>query len=1539
MSKKCPLSYNQTLLLNEQLSDLSSPHLNIGGYLLVNGKMNPFLFQQAVKLVIQENDILRTVIIKDKNEYYQEVQDIKHEIFIKDFSNKKKLDKECIGWIKKRFDKPFNIFGKKIFEIGLLLSKENSFFYSIYNHLIVDGNSVSQVAKMIVNKYEAFINQKKVVFQKNISFLEIMQDDYTYKSSKKYKQDSLYWEEKAKLSDNYSYNITNKRRNKKISDSFFIEHDLDEEYFQKIEHFCTEHHITFSVFFIMILAYLIKHKTQENKILFNMKVQSRKNKLYTDCVGLFSSIMPILLETEEDIGKFLLKIKKEIISNYKHHKCSMEEFYSNVVMFNNKEINEAISYSYEPFDYDYSISGDEIKPFTLFPSKITDLLIINVRSFEKTKRFTINICFDKNLISKTEAKIFIEQFHLLTNKILSNTCKNLSIKNFFTNTEKKILQTINKNQGKLNHQNLVVILRNIFLQNYFKTALICKGRKYSYQELLKITERISSYLLTNNYQENNRIAVYLDYSIEMIATITAIIISGNVFIPLSKKDPINRIKKILQDSESQLLISDEIINVSCKQTLIKDILSMNKVKYNEESLFKDNIDTHSLIYIIYTSGSTGEPKGVLNSHLGVVNVLEQWTSSYDKYLDKCILLQTSSFAHDVFIGNYLKTIAIGGTLVLPTEEERFDLLQLSKIFNSNRVTVLDTTPSLVMMLVNFLQENNIDDSSLKLIIVGSDVCSLENFRILVAKYASQAMIVNSYGVSESAIYSMDLLVKTKNELIGVDNLFIGKPYRNTSVYILNDKFEQLNIGSIGELYLAGYGLAKGYTSDFLTKEKFLELPNIGRVYKTGDLARVDYTGNIEFIGRKDFMIKIRGYRIEPLEIENILETHKDIMQSVVVVKEKDVKKIIIAYYLGTKELDRHDIFLFLKNYLPEYMIPSQFIKLDSFPLSINGKIDRLALIKRNDDINKDIQIINLETTDAGEKQILKVWKEVLGQRFSLEKSFLEMGGDSLEAIKIASAINLLDYQCSYLDVYRSFSVKDFFNVCFSPKKYKDINLVNKELVEKFQVKILQKVHPRIKENINYLETEENLNPANIEKILSFSQQKLDAEIIPQYIYKCNYPNINNQEAKKILAKLTDGEKKYFQDILAGGELYSIIDKKYLLKLRKFKINSYFVSFITANISQKSDLEKAIKSLLSNNDLLRAILLKNNENKYFWKVFKDNYKYEIPFLDFSGYEVFSAYDFIHNVLRVYYSKLNDFRMFMFRVIFIKINLTQIKVGFLIDNAIHDDYSSSLIHKYLLDVSQNGFFEYPNNFQYKCFLDSFSKDFSLAKQKEIISKLDLISFKKQLEIFSKFINSNKQTPTSYNFNFSIKSSDIDDFAVAIKLFLIFLNFSIPFIHVPIIFFHNARRIDPEKYSNTIGDFIDRIPIMIDASLAINDNIRKIKDILSYVNNEGIFFKDVLYDNYNQALQKLTNEVVNNLENSKDLILFVFNQISTDIDEITSPDINKSIPIWLSGIRFSVSMEVSNCRLHITTPFEIDKKALDQEFIKSLNIKEFI
>ncbi|MEQ1527955.1 MAG: amino acid adenylation domain-containing protein, partial [Methylococcales bacterium] len=529
-------------------------------------------------------------------------------------------------------------------------------------------------------------------------------------------------------------------------------------------------------------------------------------------------------------------------------------------------------------------------------------------------------------------------------------------------------------------------------------AVAFAERTLSYAALNAKANQLAYYLCSKGIKPDVPVGLCVERSLEMVIGMLGILKSGGTYVPIDPHYPVERIAYMLQDAQIALLLTQQGLLHSAKETIYLDG-DWPAI----EQLPTDNLISCShpldLAYIIYTSGSTGHPKGVMVSHRNAVHSTTARFSNYQTPVNAYLLL--SSFAFDSSVAGLFWTLGQGGCLCLPTDDAVKDPAVLGEIIVNRRVSHLLALPSFYALL---LKQAGMQFHTLKTVIVAGEACATEVVKQHY-EHLPQVSLYNEYGPTEGSVWSSVYLASPDD----LDRpLSIGKPISNVRLYILDRSGNLLPVGIQGELHIGGDGVARGYWQrSGLTAEKFIPDPfqaDGGRLYKTGDLARYRPDGNIEFLGRIDHQVKIRGFRIELGEIEARLLEYPGVNEAVVLVRE-DIPgdKRLVAYLIAAKE---HEVSIEtlkarLKETLPDYMVPSAFVMLDSMPLSANGKLDRKRLPQP--DMSGMSAKHYQEPQTPVEKILADIWMELLAvKRVGRHDNFFELGGDSILSIQAVS---------------------------------------------------------------------------------------------------------------------------------------------------------------------------------------------------------------------------------------------------------------------------------------------------------------------------------------------------------------------------------------------------------------------------------------------------------------------------------------------------------------------------------------------------------
>ncbi|WP_345304178.1 amino acid adenylation domain-containing protein, partial [Lysobacter hankyongensis] len=553
-------------------------------------------------------------------------------------------------------------------------------------------------------------------------------------------------------------------------------------------------------------------------------------------------------------------------------------------------------------------------------------------------------------------------------------------------------------------------------------ALVCGERALTYAELNREANRLAHTLIARGVRPDDRVAICVDRSVEMVVGLLGILKAGGAYLPLDPSYPADRLGMILDDAAPSLLLTDE----AGRRALDGNTGGATVLALDDAALVDGQPDvdpdtaaigltSRHLAYVIYTSGSTGIPKGVQNEHRALANRLD-WIQDAYRIGPEDVVLQKTPFGFDVSVWEFFWTLAQGSTLVMAPPDAHKDPAAMASLIVRHGVTTLHFVPS---MLAGFVEYDGAGRcTSLQRIICSGEALPAATLR-KTQRILPSAMVYNLYGPTEAAI---DVTAWTCPPGFDGEIVPIGKPIWNTQMYLLDAQGRPVPFGVVGELYIGGVGVARGYLNrDALNAERFLPDPFSAdpeaRLYRTGDVARFLPDGNIDFLGRNDHQVKLRGFRIELGEIETALSAMPEVAQCVVVAREDTPgDKRLVAYVATRAPVDTHAFIAAAKAELsirlPEYMVPAAYVLLETMPLSSNGKLDRKALpAPTGDDFLRDAYV---PPQGAVELAIAEAWSRLLGvERVGRNDHFFQLGGHSLLAVRL---IEQLRRQDIHLDI-------------------------------------------------------------------------------------------------------------------------------------------------------------------------------------------------------------------------------------------------------------------------------------------------------------------------------------------------------------------------------------------------------------------------------------------------------------------------------------------------------------------------------------------
>ncbi len=952
---------------------------------------------KAINYVLKTNDGIRLQISKDNGNPQQYIAPYKEETFeIYKIENQEK-------WIREFSEEAFDLYDSRLFKVRFFYDDKGnySFVFKIH-HIISDAWTLDSITKQIDKYYTALLNGGIINLEQQNSYLDYLDIEQEYKTSKRYEKSGCFWNDQLK--NDYkspNFNVKNKIRKSKASR---CQYNLTIEQGKKINSYCEENKISVPNFFFSLLFVLSRDYCKNNKIAIGTLTHNRVGKKEKTVTGMYVNTLPVCIDVDLNNGfnSFTLDLTKKMAGIMRHQRFPLSD------ITNCPELT--LVYTYEnvelPIDMKLHYPGHDFFPMVFRPSMRGSNGI-----------YKIEIDYQVNILNSSEIDLFYKKYLTLLNNIIEG--KNNLLTNVDETDSIKPIEFNNFKDNKSNeHQDDMDDL--IYSQNhnpeqtlhrvFEKRAVLYSENKaisfadisLTYYELNRRANYLASKLLEKGAGNESPVVLLLDRSLEMMISILAVLKTGSCYLPLSPDLPISRTNKILELSGASIVLYNTDFNEEMSKKVFS--LDVNSISYPQADVPNLHIDVKpdNLAYIIYTSGSTGEPKGVMIEHKSVINRL-LWMQEKYPLTGSDIVMQKTPYTFDVSIWELFGWYLNGSVLHFLTPGAEKEPETIAEEIQREKVSIIHFVPSMLTLFLEYIDTYGSlksVDSIRRVSCSGEAILTdhVNKFKNVMNKNR-RVELYNLYGPTEATVeVSFFDCLDNRHDFVP-----IGKAIDNVELYVLDEHGEILPPGSSGELFIGGVCLARGYFNrPELTDEKFKVNSTLGkRLYSTGDLATYLDDGNIKYLGRIDNQVKIRGNRVELGEIESCLLSFNGILEAAVTAPiDENGNAYLGAYIVAESEMPHEDLRHFIQNELPSYMVPSYFVQMDKFPLSTSGKLDRKALIEPEDKIHKSKKYH--APVNEREEEICEIWEDVL----KLEKIgrhdnfFSDLGGDSLSLIQV-----------------------------------------------------------------------------------------------------------------------------------------------------------------------------------------------------------------------------------------------------------------------------------------------------------------------------------------------------------------------------------------------------------------------------------------------------------------------------------------------------------------------------------------------------------
>lgn len=992
----------QTGIWFAQQLDPDNPIYNTAEYIEINGPINIALFEEALRHVIKEAESLHVRFGENMDGPWQMINpspDV--QLHVIDVSSEPDPEKTALNWMKADLTKPVDLGYDPLFNEALFIAGPDRFFwYQRIHHIAIDGFGFSLIAQRVASTYTALIKGQTAKGRSFGSLQAILEEDTDYRGSEQYEKDRQFWldcfadaPEVVSLAD----------RAPRTSNSF-LRHTayLPPSDVNALKEAARYFSGSWHEVMIAVSAVYVHRMTGSEDVVLGLPMMGRIGSASLNVPAMVMNLLPLRLTVSSSMSfsELIQQISREIRSIRRHHKYRHEELRRDLKLIGENHRLFGPQINLMPFDYGLDFAGVLGTTHNLSAGPVDDL---SINVYDRTDGSGLRIDVDANPEVYSESDIKLHQRRILQLLQTASAGEDMLIGQMELLLPEEKEKVISKWNETAKSEKLVS-LQDMFEKQAVLTperiALMCDDIQVNYRKLNEEANRLARLLIEKGIGPEQFVALALPRSPEMVASMLGVLKTGAAYLPLDPEFPADRISYMLEDAKPSCIITTEEIAASLPDNLAVPELVLDQAVTQEiiKRYSPENPDVSVSLdhpaYIIYTSGSTGRPKGVVVTQKSLSNFLLSMKEAFSLGEEDRVLAVTT-VAFDISALELYLPLISGARIVIARKETIREPHALAQMIENFDINIMQATPTLWHALVTSEPEKL---RGLRVLVGGEALPS----GLLQALQDLHCSVTNLYGPTETTIWSAAAFLE--EGLKGVPP--IGKPIWNTQVYVLDNGLQPVPPGVVGELYIAGTGLARGYFHrPDLTAERFVADPYGPpgtRMYRTGDQARWRADGSLDYIGRADHQIKIRGFRIELGEIDAVLANHPHIEQAAVVVREDQPgDKRLAAYVVADAPIDTAELRRYVGASLPDYMVPAAFVEMDELPLTPNGKLDRKALPAPD----FSTSVSDRAPRTPQEEILCDLFAEVLGlARVGIDDSFFELGGHSLLVARLMSRI-------------------------------------------------------------------------------------------------------------------------------------------------------------------------------------------------------------------------------------------------------------------------------------------------------------------------------------------------------------------------------------------------------------------------------------------------------------------------------------------------------------------------------------------------------
>ncbi|MEH2407392.1 non-ribosomal peptide synthetase [Nostoc sp.] len=994
-----------------QMGDAANCAYNESQSLRLRGKLDVKVFQSAVEKLVQRHEALRTTFSTDGNTLCI-VASRQIEIPIIDISSLEPQEQQekLASILRQEVEQPFNLEHGPLFRVKIVkLQPQEHLVLLTAHHIICDGWSWAVLMPDLGKLYSGL--QQGIVPEleepDNLSEYATLQEEEA--DSPEAIATEQYWlQQFADSVPVLDFPSDRPRPPLRTFNAAREDWHLNPELVANLKQLGTKLGCSFMTTILGGFEVWLHRLTGQDDLVVGISAAGQAALGQYNLVGHCVNLLPLRSQVngEKSFSDYLRSRRSAVLDAYDHQQFTFGSLVKKLVLPRDSSRIPLVPII---FNVDQALDSNQL-PFL----ELEVEFFSNPRAFENFELFInatelhgkliLECQYNTNLFDADTIRRRMAEFETLLLGIVANPNQSIAKLPILPAIEQQLLAKWNNTQTAYPQD---ICIHQLFETQVEKTpdaiAVVFEDKQISYRELNLRANQLAHYLQSLGVGSEVLVGLCVERSLEMVVGVLGILKAGGAYVPLDYAYPPERLAFMLQDAQVSVLLTQEKLKSGLPNHQAEIICLDTNWQSKDYGLDNPthNITSNNLAYVIYTSGSTGQPKGVQIQHRSAVNLLNA-VAQEPGLTDEDTLLSVTSLSFDIAVSEIFLPLSVGAKLVLVSREVAADGTQLLKALTTSRSTFMQPTPVTWRLLLAAGWQGS---PQLKMISTG-EALPRDLANQLLPK---GACLWNLYGPTETTIWSTGYKVIAGNKAIG-----IGCPLANTHIYILDSHLQPVPIGISGELYIGGEGLARGYLNrPDLTAEKFISNPFSpnpkSRLYKTGDLARYLPDGHIEYLGRIDYQVKLRGFRIELGEIETALLQHPEVKEGVVIIREDTPNENnLVGYIVAETGQDSLQVISqlrrFLKQQLPDFMVPTIFMALEAMPLTPNGKVDRKALPK------PDASRLELEANYVAprtpiEQQITDIWTQVLNvKQVGIYDNFFELGGYSLLGIQVVSRL-------------------------------------------------------------------------------------------------------------------------------------------------------------------------------------------------------------------------------------------------------------------------------------------------------------------------------------------------------------------------------------------------------------------------------------------------------------------------------------------------------------------------------------------------------